>query len=79
MRTIYYIIVFIILICFSGFARAQTPGSNTNPDAPLAYCAADASFNVQFIKSVKVGSIFNITGWSSGGYGDYTTRWTAMT
>ncbi|MEI6436503.1 MAG: GEVED domain-containing protein [Bacteroidota bacterium] len=79
MKRIYYAIALLALIGFSGFARAQTPETNNNPDAPLAYCAANASFNVQFISSVKVGSIYNITKWSAAGYGDYTSLWTAMT
>ncbi len=79
MKRIYHAIALLALIGFTGFARAQTPDSN-NPDgdAMLVYCTPGASFNVQYISSVKVGSIYNITGWSTGGYGDYTTRWTAM-
>jgi hypothetical protein len=79
MKRIYHAIALLALIGFSGFARAQTPDSN-NPegDAMLVYCTPGASFNVQYISSVKVGSIYNITGWSSGGYGDYTSHWTAM-
>jgi len=79
MKRIYYVIALLALIDFTGFGQAQTPGTINNSDAPLAYCIPGASLNVQCISSVRVGSIYNITGWSPGGYIYYSSLWTSMT
>lgn len=62
-----YALALIAIVGFPGLARGQT------------YCNANASYQAQFISSVKVGSIYNITLLSLGGYANYTSLWTAMT
>ena len=79
MKRIIYVLTILSLTGILGPVHAQAPYGKPPGDGPLAYCIPGSSFNVQYIASVKVGSIYNITGWSAGGYGDYTSRWTAMT
>ena len=61
-----YVLVLIAIIGFHEFARGQT------------YCTANASYQAQYISSVQVGSIYNITLLSPDGYAIYTPLWTAM-
>jgi len=64
-----YALALMAVLGFQGLARGQTD---------VIYCSTDASYQAQFISSVKVGSIYNITLLSPGGYADYTSLWTAM-
>jgi len=79
MKTLIFILFFFgfSISCFSQVSNKvekKHPDGNTD-----AYCSAGAANTLQYIKSVKVGSIYNITGRSSGGYASYTSLWTAMT
>jgi|GEM_PF-2720451 len=78
MKRILYTLTLPALIGFAGLARAQTPETSVPGDALLTYCAANTSFDAQYISSVKVGSIYHITSWSPGGYSDYTALVTTM-
>jgi hypothetical protein len=56
-----------------------TSGTTYTFTPPPGYCSAGASVQDEYISNVTVGSINNTTGWSSGGYGNYTALSTNMT
>ncbi|MBL4663662.1 MAG: M36 family metallopeptidase [Flavobacteriaceae bacterium] len=50
-----------------------TADGGGDPNPPTGYCASNGNnTNDEYIQRVEIGSIDNVTGASSGGYGDYT-------
>ncbi len=78
MRPLCFLIGSFLLAIGAHQARSQTENPPSPCDAPLAYCQSTATFAAQYIKTVKTGSIYNITTGSASGYSDYSTLSTAL-